>query len=99
MSKDAGDHVQLVADSDLDRYVIHQAMRLEFGEDALLRTTSFVEGNNLARTHSLIGEDDFESDWCISFCVYVKWRRSVRIDFGFVSVFIGIRYSGDAKTK
>ena len=36
VSEDAGEHVQLVADPGLDRYVVHLAMRLELGEDAFL---------------------------------------------------------------
>ena len=60
MSENAGEHVQLVADSGPDRYVIHLAVRLELGEDALLRATAFVECNDLARAHPLIGDDDLE---------------------------------------
>ena len=35
-------------------------MRLEFGEDALLRAPAFVECNDLARAHSFVGDDDLE---------------------------------------
>ena len=36
VSENTGEHVQLVSDPSLDRYIVHPAMRLEFGEDALL---------------------------------------------------------------
>ena len=35
-------------------------MRLEFGEDTLLRTAAFVEGDDLAWGHSFVGDDDLE---------------------------------------
>lgn len=35
-------------------------MRLEFGKDALLRTTPLVKGNDLARAAALVGYDDLE---------------------------------------
>ena len=48
VSKNTGEHVQLVSHPRLDRYVVHLAMRLEFGKDTLLRATSFVEEDDLA---------------------------------------------------
>ena len=60
VSNNAGEHVQLVADPGLDGYVVHLTMRLELGEDTLLRTAAFVEGNDLARVHSFVGDDDLE---------------------------------------
>ena len=60
MSKNAGEHVQLVPNPRLDRHVAHLAVRLELGEDALLRAPPFVEENDLARTDSLVGHDDLE---------------------------------------
>ena len=60
VSNKAGEHLQLVADPGLDRDVIHLAMRLEFGEDTLLRTAAFVDGDDPARAYSFVGEDDLE---------------------------------------
>ena len=36
VSKNAGEHVQLIPDPRLDRHVAHLAVRLELGKDALL---------------------------------------------------------------
>ena len=41
------EHVQLVSNPRLDRYVAHLAVRLELGKDSLLRPPSFVEGTTL----------------------------------------------------
>ena len=38
LSKNAGEHVQLIPDGRLDRHVTHLAVRLELGKDALLQT-------------------------------------------------------------
>ena len=86
MSENAGEHVQLVADSGLDRYVIHLAMRLELGEDALLRVTAFVECNDLARAHPLIGiggRASIEQRYYITSVEDVgSFRRAVRSHWG-----------------
>ena len=60
VSKNAGEHVQLISHPRLDRYVVHLAMRFELGEDALLRATSIVEDNDLAWIDFLVGYDDLE---------------------------------------
>ena len=60
VSKNAGEHVQLVPYPRLDRYVVHLAVRLELGEDALLRATSFVEENDLAWPDFPVGHHDLE---------------------------------------
>ena len=57
---DAGEHVRLVPDPDPDRYVIHSAMRPELGKSTLLRRPALVEGNDLTRAYSLVGDDDLE---------------------------------------
>ena len=60
VGKDAGEHVRLVSDPGSDRYVIHLAMRLELGEDTLLRSPALVEGNDPTRAYSPVGDDDLE---------------------------------------
>ena len=60
VSKNAGEHVQLIPDPRLDRHVAHLAVRLELGKDALLRAPSFVEENDLAWIDSLVGHDNLE---------------------------------------
>ena len=60
VGEDAGEHVQLVSDSDPDRYVIHLAMRPELGEDTPMRPQALMEGNDLTRAYSLVGDDDLE---------------------------------------
>ena len=60
VSENAGEHVELVPNPRLGRHVAHLAVRLELGEDALLRAPPFVEQNGLAWTGSLVGHDDLE---------------------------------------
>ena len=48
VSEQAGEHVELVAHPGLDRHVVHLAVRFEFGEDALLGASTFVEQGGLA---------------------------------------------------
>ena len=60
VSKNSGEHVQLIPDPRLDRHVAHLAVRLELGKDALLRAPSFVEENDLAWIDSLVGHDNLE---------------------------------------
>lgn len=43
MDENAGEHVELVACLRLDRHVAHLAVRLELGEDTLLRSPPFYE--------------------------------------------------------
>ena len=60
VSENAGEHVQLVSNPRLDRYVAHLAVRLELGKDSLLRPPSFVEENDLAWIGLVVGHDDLE---------------------------------------
>jgi len=60
MGENAGEHIQLIADTGGHGYVIHLAMRLEFSKGTLLRSTTFVECNDLARAGAVIGHDDLE---------------------------------------
>ena len=60
VGEDADEYVRLVSDPGPDRYVIRLAMCPELGEDTLLRSPTFVEGNDLTRAYSLVGDDDLE---------------------------------------
>ena len=80
VGKDAGEHVELVADPCPDRYVIHLAVRLEFGEDALLRPATFMEGNDVARVRPLVGDNGLE------FIPVFNGLEQVELDRLFVSV-------------
>jgi hypothetical protein len=58
--KNAGEHIQLIANTRVHSYVIHLAMRLEFSKDTLLRSTALMECNDIVWAAALIGDDDLE---------------------------------------
>ena len=60
MRENTGEHIQLIAGTRVNGYIIHLAMRLEFSKDTLLRSTALVECNDLAWAAALIGHDDLE---------------------------------------
>ena len=90
VGKNAGKHVQLVAGPNPDRHVIHLAMRLEFGEDALLRPSTLMEGNDIARVHPLVGDDDLE------FAAVLEGSEQVELDRLLMLAFDQISYEDEA---
>ena len=60
VGEDSVEHVQLVSNQGPDRYVIDLVMCFELGEDTLLRSPAFMEGDDVMRAHSLVGDDDLD---------------------------------------